>query len=75
MVLPFPTPVRHVARAERSPIGELLAHLNEADDDESLQALVSGIEDRERQAVIASLQRLCDKLATLPSAPRDYIPY
>jgi hypothetical protein len=75
MVLPFPTPLRHVARAERSPIGELLAHLTEADDDESLQAFVAGIEDRERQAVIASLQRLCDKLGTMPAARRDYIPY
>ncbi len=75
MVLPFPTPLRHVARAERSPIGELLAHLHDADDDESLQAFVAGIEDRERQAVIASLQRLCDKLATMPAARRDYIPY
>ena len=67
--------MRHVARAERSPIGELLAHLNEADDDESLQAFVAGIEHRERQAVIASLQRLCDKLATMPAARHDYIPY
>lgn len=75
MVLPFPTPQRHEARAARSPIGDLLAHLHDADDDEGLQALVAGIEDRERQAVIASLRRLCDRLDRLPAAERDYIPY
>lgn len=75
MVLSFPTPLRHAARAERSAIGDLLAHLHEADDDEGLQAFVAGIEDRERQAVIASLRRLCDKLDRLPAAQRDYIPY
>ena len=78
MVLPFPTPLRHAARAERSAIGDLLTHLHEADDaadDEGLQAFVAGIEDRERQAVLASLRRLCDKLDRLPAAERDYIPY
>ena len=75
MVLPFPTPLRHAPRAERSALGELLAQLNDADDEETLQAFVAGIADRERQAVIASLQRLCDKLATMPAARQDYIPY
>ena len=75
MVLPFPTPQRHAARAARSPIGDLLAQLNDADDDEGLQAFVAGIEDGERQAVIASLRRLCDKLARVPAAERGYIPY
>lgn len=72
--------MRHAARAGRGAIGDLLAHLNEAqaheaDDDAGLQAFVAGIEDRERQAVIASLQRLCDKLAMMPAAQREYIPY
>ncbi len=75
MVLPFPTPLRHAARAERSAIGDLLTHLHETDDDEGLQAFVAGIEDRQRQAVVASLRRLCDKLDRLPAAERDYIPY
>ena len=78
MVVQFPTPLRHAARAERSAFGDLLAHLHEADeadDDEALQAAVARIEDGERQAVIASLRRLCDKLARMPAAERSYIPY
>lgn len=75
MVLPFPTPLRPAARAGRSAIGELLAHLHEAEDDAGLEAFVAGIEDRERQAVVASLRRLCDKLDRLPAIGRDHIPY
>ena len=74
MVVSFPTPSRRVLRAERSSLGDLLAQLHEADDDEGLQAAVARIEDGERQAVIALLRRLCDKLAEAP-AERVYIPY
>jgi ABC-type iron transport system FetAB ATPase subunit len=75
MVLPFPTPSRHAQRADRNALSELLAQLHEADDDAGLQAAVARIEDGERQAVIASLQRLCDMLAQAPAAERAYIPY
>lgn len=74
MVVPFPTPSRHAARAERSALDELLARLHEADDDEGLQAAVSRIEAGDREAAIASLRRLCDMLARAP-AERLYIPY
>lgn len=75
MVLSFPTPSRRALRAERSSLGDLLAHLHDADDDEGLRAAVARIEDGERQAVIASLRRLCDMLAKSPAADRAYIPY
>jgi hypothetical protein len=74
MVVPFPTPSRLVARAERSALGDLLAHLHEADDEEGLQAAVARLKEGERLAVIASLRRLCDMLAESP-AERIHIPY
>jgi hypothetical protein len=75
MVLSFPTPSRRTLRAECSSLSDLLAQLHDADDDEGLQAAVARIEDGERQAVIASLRRLCDMLAQPPAAERAYIPY
>jgi hypothetical protein len=75
MVLPFPTPPRLAQRADRNALNALLAQLHEADDDAGLQAAVARIEDAERQAVIASLRRLCDLLAQAPAAERHYIPY
>jgi len=74
MVVPFPTPSRRALRADRSSLSDLLAQLHDADDDEGLQAAVARIEDGERQAVIASLRRLCDMLAQAPSE-RVYVPY
>jgi aminoglycoside phosphotransferase (APT) family kinase protein len=74
MVVPFPTPSRRVARAERSALGDLLAQLHEADDEEGMQAAVARLEEGERLAVIASLRRLCDMLAE-PPAERIHIPY
>ena len=75
MVLPFPTPSRPGQRAGSNGLSALLVQLHEADDDAGLQAAVARIEDGEREAVIASLRRLCDLLAQAPAAERAYIPY